>query len=215
MNAISLPHSAPISEEQYLREELAREIKHEYIDGYVYAMSGASRNHERITGNVFGEFRSFLSGSRCEAFSSNIKVKAGRKFFYPDVVVVCDDPNGDDYYTQCPALIVEVLSRSTRRMDETVKRLAYQSLPSLQEYVLIEQDIVDVEVCRRSEGWVSRHFFMGDEVTFESLELTLSVEMIYARVVNEDVRLYFEEKAGEENVSRNQIDSASSDSNLS
>ncbi len=63
-----------------------------------------------------------------------------------------------------------------------------------QEYVLIEQDFVDVEVCRRSEGWVSNHYFMGDEVTFESIGLTVPVEEIYARVENEDVRLYFEEK---------------------
>lgn len=195
MSAIRLPQTAPISEEQYLRDELTREIKHEYIDGYIYAMSGGSRNHERIAGNIFSELRSFLSGTPCEAFSSNLKIKAGRKFFYPDAMVVCNEADPKDYYTQSPVLVVEVLSRSTRRRDETTKRLAYQNLPSLQEYVLIEQDIVDVEVCRRSEGWVSRHFFMGDEVTFESIGLTLGVEAIYARVENEDVRLYFEEQA--------------------
>lgn len=196
MNAIRLPQTAPISEEQYLREELTREIKHEYIDGYIYAMAGASRNHQRIVGNLSAAFRNHLVNKPCEAFSSDMKVKAGSKFFYPDVVVVCET-GGDDYYTERPAIVVEVLSRATRRRDETTKRLAYQNLPSLQEYILIEQDIVDVEVCRRNEGWVSRHFFMGDEVTFESIELTLSVEAIYARVENEDVRLYFEERAGQ------------------
>lgn len=194
MNAVRSPQTGPISEEQYLRDELTREIKHEYIDGYVYAMAGASRNHQRIVGSLGAAFRNHLVNKPCEAFSSDMKVKAGSKFFYPDVVVVCET-GGDDYYTRCPVIVVEVLSRSTRRRDETTKRLAYQSLPSLQEYVLIEQDIVDVEVCRRSEGWVSRHFFMGDEVTFESIGLTLGVEAIYARVENEDVRLYFEEQA--------------------
>ncbi|MGZ8245910.1 Uma2 family endonuclease [Methylomagnum sp.] len=195
MSAIRLPPTATISEEQYLRDELNREIKHEYIDGYIYAMAGASRNHQRIVGSLSADFRNHLANKPCEAFSSDIKVKAGSKFFYPDVIVVCDDAEGDDYYTKRPVIVVEVLSRSTRRRDETIKRLAYQNLPSLQEYVLIEQDIVDVEVCRRSEGWVSRHFFMGDAVTFESIGLSLSVEAIYARVENEDVRLYFEEQA--------------------
>lgn len=195
MNAIRQAHAPWISEEQYLREESTRETKHEYIDGYIYAMAGASRNHERIAGNVFGELRAFLKTSPCEAFSSDLKIKVGNKFFYPDAMVVCDEPDPKEYYTQTPILIVEVLSRSSRRMDETVKRDAYLGLPSLREYVVIEQDIVDVEVYRRSESWVSKHYFMGDEVRFESIGLAMAVEEIYARVVNEDVRLYLEEKA--------------------
>ena len=109
-------------------------------------------------------------------------------------MVVCDEQNPHEYYTDCPVLIVEVLSKNTRRKDETTKRLAYFNIFTLQEYVLIEQDIVDVELCRRSKGWVSEHFFMGDEVCFESIGLTLTVEEIYARVDNEDVKTYFEEK---------------------
>jgi Uma2 family endonuclease len=123
-----------------------------------------------------------------------MKVKAGNNFFYPDVIVVCDEQNPHEYYTASPVIIVEVLSKSTRRTDETTKRLAYFNIASLQEYVLIEQDIVDVELCRRSRGWVSEHFFLGDEVRFESIGLTLSVEEIYARVDNDDVRTYLEEK---------------------
>jgi Uma2 family endonuclease len=76
-------------------------------------------------------------------------------------------------------------------MDETTKFRMYQNLPSLQEYVMIEQDIVDVEVCRRSQGWMSEHFFMGDEVTFAAIDLTVSVNGIYERVVNDDVDSFF------------------------
>jgi Uma2 family endonuclease len=112
----------------------------------------ASRNHERIAGNVFGELRSDLKNKPCEPFSSDLKVKVGSKFFYPDAMVVCDEPNPHSHYSQAPMLIVEVLSKTSRRMDETTKRLAYQSIPTLQEYVLIEQDFVDVEVCRKSQG---------------------------------------------------------------
>lgn len=176
-----------ISEEDYLQSELLSETKHEYIDGAVYAMVGASRNHQRITANVLSELLTQLKNTPCEPFASDIKVKVGSKFFYPDVMVVCKDDSGNDYYTENPVIIVEVLSKSTRRMDETGKKFAYQTLPTLKEYVLIEQDFVDVEVCRRSEGWVSRHYFMGDNVTFESVGLTLSVVDIYARVDNDDV----------------------------
>ncbi|MCK9394838.1 MAG: Uma2 family endonuclease [Methylobacter sp.] len=181
-----------ISEEAYLQSELLSEIKHEYIDGAVYAMAGASKNHQRITGNVSREFGNQLKNTPCESFSSDIKVKVGSKFFYPDVMVVCEDDSDNAYYTENPVIIVEVLSKSTRRMDETAKKFAYQTLPMLKEYVLIEQDFVDVEVCRRSEGWVSRHYFLGDSVTFESVGLTLSVEDIYERVENEDVRSFVE-----------------------
>ena len=176
-----------ISEAAYLQGELLSETKHEYIDGTVYAMAGASKNHERISGNVFGELRTHLKNTPCEPFSSDIKVKVDSKFFYPDVMVVCEDDSDNAYYTENPVIIVEVLSKYTRRMDETAKKIAYQTLPSLKEYVLIEQDFVDVEVCRCSEGWVSHHYFMGDSVTFESVDLTLSVVDIYERVDNDDV----------------------------
>jgi Uma2 family endonuclease len=183
-----------ITEEEYLKGELTSEIKHEYIDGHVYAMSGASKNHDRIAGNVFRKFGNHLEKSPCEPFTSDMKVKVWTKYFYPDVTVVCDDKTQAEYYTESPTILVEVLSKSTRRRDEKLKRMIYQTIPSLQEYVLIEQDFVDVEVCRRSEGWVSNHFFLGEEVTFESIALTVPVEEIYARVENEDVRMYFEEK---------------------
>lgn len=184
-----------ISEEDYLQGELISEVKHEYIDGSVYAMAGASKNHQRIAGNIFGELRSLLKNTSCEPFSSDIKVKVGQAFFYPDVMVVCEDNSDNDYYAETPVIIVEVLSKSTRRMDETTKKIAYQAIPTLKEYVIIEQEIVDVEVCRKTDNWVSSHYFMGDEVTFESVGLSLPVEDIYFRVDNDDVKSFFEERA--------------------
>lgn len=184
-----------ISIEDYLAGELLSDSKREYIDGQVYAMSGASRNHDRIAGNVFGELRNHLRNQVCEPFTSDVKVKVENHFFYPDAMVVCDELEPHPYYTETPVLIVEVLSKSTRRTDETIKRRLYQTIPSLQEYILSEQDIVDVEVCRRSEGWVSNHYFLGDEVPFESVGLTLGVAEIYARVDNKDVRTFIAEQA--------------------
>lgn len=180
-----------ISVEEYLQGELISAIKHEYIDGYVYAMAGASTNHVRITGNIAGELRQHLKNMPCDVLSSDFKVNVNnRKFFYPDVVVICDNDKNppNDYFTENPILIVEVLSSSTQRTDRTLKRLAYQSLPSLQEYVLIEQDFVDVEVSRRSANWDSHHYFLGDAVRFESLDLILPVTEIYRRVDNEELR---------------------------
>jgi Uma2 family endonuclease len=92
---------------------------------------------------------------------------------------------------------VEVLSKTTRKIDHTLKKLAYQNLPSLQEYVLIEQDFVDIQVCRRNNHWQSEHFFLGDTVSLSAVELSLTVETIYARVDNEEMRSYFAEQSAE------------------
>jgi Uma2 family endonuclease len=183
-----------ITEEEYLQGELISDIKHELIDGEVYAMSGASKNHDRIAGNVYTKLLHLLENSPCEPFSSDVKVKVSGNFFYPDVMVVCDDQTDHPYYSEMPTILVEVLSKTTRRNDETIKRLAYQSIPSLQEYLLIEQDFVDVEVCCRKNGWLSQHYFLGDEFTLDSIGINLSVEDIYRRVQNEDVLTYLHEK---------------------
>lgn len=184
-----------MSVEDYLAAELLSDIKHEYDDGELVAMSGASKNHERIKMNLPRLLGNHLQGKSCEPFSSDVKVKIGQYLFYPDAMVVCDDTSAHDYYAETPVLVVEVLSKSTRRRDETIKRRLYQTIPSLLEYVLIEQDIVDVEVCRRSEGWVSNHYFLGDQARFESVDLTLDVAEIYQRVDNDDMRTFIAELA--------------------
>ena len=183
-----------ITAEEYLQGELVADVRHELIDGNVYAMAGVSKNHERIAGNIYRKIGNLLENSTCEPFASDVKVKVGNDFFYPDVMVVCEDKTGNEYYTESPTLIVEVLSGSTRRMDETTNRTAYPSISSLQEYMLIEQDFVDVELCSRSDGWQSKHYFLGDEVTFASIALTLKVEEIYHRVANDDMAAYWQEK---------------------
>ncbi|MFI3190672.1 hypothetical protein BCS42_15015 [Crenothrix sp. D3] len=176
-----------ISVEDYLTGELNSDIKHELIDGYVYAMAGASANHERISGNISRKFGNHLENQPCEPFGSDMKLRINSNFFYPDVMVDCHFDNSEPYFTQTPIIIVEVLSKSTRKKDTTLKLLSYINIPSLKEYVLIEQDFVDIQVFRRSEGWIPSHYFLGDEVTFESIGLTLFVEDIYHRVQNDDM----------------------------
>lgn len=187
--------SGSITAEDYLKGEPLSEVKHELIDGHAYAMAGASANHERISVNILSEFSNHLKNSPCEPFGSDMKVRVGSNFFYPDVIVDCHFDDSEPYFTQTPVIIVEVLSKSTRRTDETIKLMSYINIPSLQEYVLIQQDFVDIQVIRRSEGWLQKHYFLGDEITFESIGLTVSVEDIYHRVQNDDMVEFLKNKA--------------------
>lgn len=185
--------TAFISEQEYLAGEQTAEIKHEYIDGQIYAMSGAHANHNRLSATLMREIGNHLKGKTCQPYASDMKVKIGSKYFYPDIMVDCSDSN--DYFTETPILLVEILSKSTRRMDETTKRVSYMQIPNLQEYVLIEQDFVKIEVMRRSDDWRSATYLLGDSVTFESIGLTVAVEDIYERVQNEDIIEWLQQKA--------------------
>ena len=179
-----------LSVAEYLEGELISTVRHELIGGYVYAMSGGSKNHERLCSKINAEFSRHLEHSRCEPFGPNMKIKIGDNFFYPDAMVVCHDNSDNNFYTETPTIIVEVLSPSTRHRDQTFKRDQYLSIPSLQEYVLIEQDVVNIEVIRRNDHWRSSHYFMGDQITLDSIDLSVSVETIYQRVQNADVINY-------------------------
>ncbi|MFT4927426.1 MAG: Uma2 family endonuclease [Phenylobacterium sp.] len=182
-----------ITSEVYLEDELVRSIKHEYVNGEIFAMAGATPNHGRITGNVFGEFRTHLKGHPCEPFASDMKVKTSTgSYRYPDVMVVhkaLGDNNFIDngYVSQTPVIIVEVLSRTTRKIDERDKLMEYINIATLKEYVIIEQDVVDVTVYRKSDDWRCQHYFLGDDIHFESIDCRLAVEEIYHRVDNQDM----------------------------
>lgn len=182
-----------ISEAEYLAGEQLSDIKHEYIDGHVYAMVGAHSNHNVISVNLLKKLANHLEAKPCQPYTSDMKVKTGSKYFYPDVMVDCTDVDG--YFTETPTLIVEVLSKSTRQHDKTFKRDQYIKIPTLQEYILIEQDFVDVEIQRRSNGWQSEHFYLDDVVTFESIGLQTTVSVIYDRVKNEDMLKWQAQKA--------------------
>jgi Uma2 family endonuclease len=197
MSAVLKDHK--ISVEEYLAGELTSEVKHEYEDGYVYAMAGAKLNHERITNNLVRKLGNHLDNTPCEVVSKDFKVNINfSKFYYPDLMVMCDADDGNADYTDKPILIVEVLSKSTHRRDKTVKRAAYQSLPSLQEYVLVEQDIVEVIVFRRDENWFPQSYFLGEVVHFKSVDFHLSVEEIYRRVDNEDMQEFLQQQSSGE-----------------
>jgi Uma2 family endonuclease len=185
--------NSQITEEEYLQGEFIAEIKHEFIDGEVYAMAGASEAHNLLSINILSELRNKLKGTPCRTFISDMKVKVANDFFYPDVMVVCQQDNDFDYYKQSPVIIVEVLSKTTRRFDQTAKRLKYQQIPTLEEYVLIEQSIGEIEVFRKKEHWQSFYYYLGDTITFDSLGVSVLVEDIYYQVNNEDVLAFLQE----------------------
>ena len=189
------PAYQPISEQDYLQGELLAEIKHEYIDGQVHAMAGASENHNLLSVNIATELKTRLKGTPCRTFIADMKVKVGANFFYPDVMVVCQEDNGNEYYKTAPVIIVEVLSKSPRRFDQTDKRLRCQRIPSLEEYVLIEQDKGEIQVFSKKDQWQSFYYYLGDDITFSSFGVTVRIEDIYYQVNNEDVLDFLREKS--------------------
>lgn len=174
-----------ITEADYLAGEQDGQQKHEYIDGQVYAMSGASANHNRLAGNLYGELRQHLKGQPCQAYTADMKIKIDTRYFYPDVMVDCSAVDG--YFTETPIILIEVLSKSTKQTDKTIKLDTYTSIPTLQEYLLVEQDFVEIELLRRRTGWKAEHYFLGDSIVFESIGLQLTVAEIYERVTNDDM----------------------------
>jgi Uma2 family endonuclease len=143
-----------ISIEDYLEGERLSEIRHEYVGGYVYAMAGASDDHNRITANICGELRERLRGKRCEPFMADMKLKiAGSEtFYYPDVLVACDPTDNAEYFRERPTVVFEVLSHDTERADQREKRFAYALIPSLKVYVMVSQEKPELTVLRRARS---------------------------------------------------------------
>lgn len=139
------------SPEEYLEFERAAEVRHEYLDGEVFEMAGESLAHSRICVNISREISLRLKGTRCEALSPNMKVRAETRglFAYPDLSIVCGEPEFHDTKNDVllnPKVIVEVLSPSTQRYDQTKKFFRYRKeIPSLSDYILIYQDMAFIE----------------------------------------------------------------------
>ncbi len=179
-----------ISVEDYLEGEEGSDIKYEFINGEVYAMAGASDNHNRIAGNLFAALFGKLRDSVCEPFMTDMKLKADETiFYYPDVFVACDENPVNSFYREEPILIIEIVSPSTRQTDRREKLRAYQQMPSVMEYAIIEQEKISVEIHRRQPDgrWITYFFTRTDtEFTLESVDLTLQLDEVYRRVVFED-----------------------------
>ena len=177
------------SDEEYLALERAADEKHELIDGEIVAMAGASREHNLISGNVFAGLHSRLRGKPCESYINDMRVRMKKgRYSYPDVVVVCGEPQFDDDEFDVllnPTVVVEVLSKSTRFRDKTEKLIAYQKMESLRECLLVEQIEPRVEhyIKQTSKQWLLKIYEDLDETVFlESVKCRLPLAEIYAQI---------------------------------
>jgi Uma2 family endonuclease len=171
-----------LSEREYFDFENASKLRHEFVGGVIFAMVGGSDRHNLICGNVFAAIRPNLAAP-CQAFSAQMKLRVSLAdsvdHYYPDVFVTCDASDRAPLCRERPCLIIEVLSDSTEMDDRRSKFLAYTTIPSLQEYVLIAQDVPQLEVMRRRASWKPEYLFADDTLRLESLGLSVPVREIY------------------------------------
>ncbi|MEA3641940.1 MAG: Uma2 family endonuclease [Lamprobacter sp.] len=177
--------SPRLSVEAYLAGEQDGELRHEYIDGQLYAMTGASRQHGLIVSNLVAGLRPLIRGRGCQLFANAMKVRLRIAeqdiFYYPDLLLSCDAEDRETYYCTKPCVIVEVLSESTERIDRREKFLAYTTLPSLQDYLLVSQTRREVWHYRRSQDWAAEVLSDGD-LSLDCLEIRLSLASLYEEI---------------------------------
>jgi Uma2 family endonuclease len=177
-----------VSVEDYLAEEVTSPVKHEYLGGVVYAMAGARNAHNIIVGNAFAALHARLRGTKCRAFNSDTRIRIRLplhvRFYYPDASVVCHPNPPYDSFQDSPAVIVEVLSRSTRRIDEGEKKDAYLAIPPLYVYLLVEQEMPAVVAFRRTEHGFVREVYEGFDtvVPLKEIEMELPLSEVYEAV---------------------------------
>ena len=170
--------------EEYFAWEEQQPVRHEYINGEVYAMTGGTINHSQIASNFNRLLGNHLRGSGCKTLNSDARVNIleSSHYVYPDVSVTCDerDKTTTQYITY-PCLIVEVLSSSTESYDRGNKFKLYRRNPCLQEYVLVDAETMAIELYRKADGdtWRIIDFEPGDEVELTSISLTFPIEQVY------------------------------------
>lgn len=191
MIATIQPQSMTITE--YLEWEPLQDLRYEYVNGEVTAMTGGTIPHNDITLNLYRVLYPHVRSKGCRINVADVKVEVSSTspYYYPDVVVTCDPRDVTARkLIRHPKLIFEVLSPVTEAKDRGKKFAHYRSSPSLQEYVLIESEKVSVECYRRGEGrlWIYTPYTAGDILTLESIDFSCPIDLLY-----EDVRFEGEE----------------------
>ncbi|MCW5556628.1 MAG: Uma2 family endonuclease [Verrucomicrobiae bacterium] len=176
-----------LTEEEYLEGERHSEIRHELVGWQAWAMAGASEEHNTISLHLASALSAHLRGKRCRTFVADMKVRVNWQgaptFFYPDVLVTYDPRDIERYFKQFPTVIIEVLSPDTERFDRREKLMAYASLDSLQEYVLVAQDKAEVTLHRRANGWKPEVISgITNSLELRSLEFSLPLTSVYEDV---------------------------------
>ena len=187
---IAIPKTK-LTPEEYLELERNSEERHEFLDGEIFALAGADRNHNIIVRNLDDELNQKLKDKKCEAYAGNLRVFApgGSEFYaYPDLVVVCGEPQFQDDVPDTllnPILIVEVLSETTEAYDRGRKFKHYRGIYSLEEYILVSHDEARIEKYIRTgdDLWLlSESVGMETKIWFEIIDCTISLSEVYDKV---------------------------------
>lgn len=160
--------------------------KYEYVDGYMYALAGGSTNHSIISVNALALISSHLGDSPCVTFNSDMTLKLQNACYLPDVMVSCNENDlaTSKTYIEFPRLVIEILSPSTMRRDRYEKLLHYTKSPSIQEYALISQDIMLVEIyTRKDQEWLYHRYESGENVELKSIGLIFPIERLYKNTI--------------------------------
>lgn len=168
----------------YLKDEQRSHVRHEYVNGVTYARVGSTARHNQVAIALTTLLHQHLKGKPCTVFMSDMKVRVDEVFYYPDVMVVCDAIKPTSLYQTTPALLVEVLSQSTEAKDRLEKLVAYQSLPSLTEYVLLAQDKVYADIYRRHQHtWQLENISHSDTINLTSIQHNFPIEACYEQAI--------------------------------
>ncbi|WP_271252203.1 Uma2 family endonuclease [Pseudanabaena sp. Chao 1811] len=189
-------HFPKFTPEEYFAWEEKQLERHEYIDGEVYAMSGGTIDHGDIAGNFLALLKTHLRGSGCKTLNSDCRVSivGATKYVYPDISVTCDDRDKTtNQYITYPCLIIEVLSPSTEAYESPSETLCergnkfkmYRRNPSLQEYVLVSVDAIEIELFRKTEtgDWRIINYQKGDAIELKSVNFNCQIEQVYEDIV--------------------------------
>ncbi len=173
--------------EEYLEWEAKQEFRHEYVDGEILAMTGASIPHNNIAINFCMALRPHLRPRGCQVNMSDVKVRESKnsRYFYPDLVISCNADNLKSRdFIEHPTIIIEILSPSTEKYDRGDKFKYYRQFSSLQEYVLVDSESISVEIYQRGEGkvWHYCAYTEGESITLPSIEFTSAIEVLYEGV---------------------------------
>lgn len=171
--------------EEYLEIERISPIKHEYLDGQIVAMAGASKAHVIITGNLSALILNRLRGTGCISYATDMKVRlpGSRLFYYPDLAVTCDetDKNSEEDFILHPKLLIEVLSDSTEAFDRGDKFADYKTNAEFEEYLLVHQNQVLVEQFQRKSNnlWVPTIYRGGETIELTSIGFSCPISDLY------------------------------------
>jgi Uma2 family endonuclease len=176
---------APMTPNEFLAWEETQDLRYEYVNGEILAMTGGTIPHNDLALNLYRALYDLVKSRGCRINVADVKLKMRRRFRYPDLIVTCDERDkAATQLFQYPTLIVEVLSPTTEQADRGEKFQEYRTIPTLQDYVLISSDRPYVEVFRRSTGktWLYESYEATDTVVLASVEFECAVEQLYAGI---------------------------------